>query len=165
MSSAQVGGFLSTVLPGKSLYFIHNGVCMSISISQFLSPPFRVLVPLVLIFVLCFGIFVLFSFVEGCVRVCMCVCVCVCVCVVGWLSVSSLSCSRFIAACVKDQVFSFNRNGVGGLGACGEEAPGSLDCFWSCSQLLGLSCFHLHPARVNDYPPPSCSPYVWPQLS
>ena len=57
----------------------------------------------------------------------VCVWVCVCVCVCGWLSVSSLSCSRFIAACIKDQVFLFNRNGVGGLGACGEEAPGSLD--------------------------------------
>ena len=149
------------------IYFIYSSAYMSISISQFLSPPFRVLVSLVLIFVLCFGIFVLFIFfcwgMCACVYVYVCVCVCVCVC--GWLSVSSLSCSRFTAACIKDQVFSFNRNGVRGLGGCGEEAPGSLDCFWSCSQLLGLSCFHLHPARVNDYPPPSCSPYVSPQLS
>ena len=109
-------------------YFIYSSAYVSISTSQFISPPFRVLVSLVLIFVLFFGIFVLFilfillclfSFVEGCV----------CVCVCGWLSVSvsSLSRSRFIAACIKDQVFSFNRNGVGGLGAYGEEAPGSLD--------------------------------------
>ena len=96
------------------IYFIYSSAYMSISVSQFISPPFRVLVSLVLIFVLCFGIFVLFIFF--CWGMCACVYVYVCVCVCGWLSVSSLSCSRFIAACIKDQVFSFNRNGVGGLG-------------------------------------------------
>ena len=98
------------------IYFIYSSAYMSISISQFISPPFRVLVSLVLIFVLCFGIFVLFIFFCWGMCACVYVYVCVYMCVCGWLSVSSLSCSRFIAACIKDQVFSFNRNGVGGPG-------------------------------------------------
>ena len=77
---------------------------MSIPISQFIPLPFHVLVFLVLVFFLCFKIFVLFIFF--CCRACVCAHVCVC----GWLCVSSLSCGRFVAACIKDHVFSFNRN-------------------------------------------------------
>ena len=87
----------------------------------------------------------------------MCVCVCVCVCVVGSLWAHSPVAGLLLPAS-KTRFSHSTEMESGGWGACGEEAPGSLDCFWSRSQLLGLSCFHLHPARVNDYPPPQLQP-------